>query len=105
MEKRILTLTCALMLVFGAIGCDEEGDWFEDEACDEIRECIETQETLFDEELSILINPDDNDPFDWPADCPDGVVLVPGTAHDYYCREMKKLKECEEDFDDHDCQW
>jgi hypothetical protein len=82
-------------------GCDDDGDWYEDEACDEIRECIKT----YTEELETLINPDDNEPFNWNEDCPEGVVITPNTAHDYYCRNMEELKECEEDFDDHNCRW
>ncbi len=46
-------------------------------------------------ELDNLENPDDGDPFNWNVDCPDGVVLTPGTAHDYYCRNEWERREYE----------
>lgn len=85
-------LIIVVMTIFTLAACDC-GD------CDELQACIDN----YSEELENLINPDDDEPFDWDEDCPDGVVLTPGTAHDYYCRNMWELKECEKEYEECGC--
>lgn len=88
-------LIIVAMAFFALVACEDEDCG----RCGELQACIDN----YGEELENLINPDDGEPFDWDMDCPDGVVLTPGTAHDYYCRNMWERIQCEEEYEECGC--